>query len=321
MKSKTKNIQPSEIKNNFINFYPYIIFCFSFLLYYQSIDFKFVMFDDDILLGANEEFFTKDGSLKTIFTTDAFLRNDGTFYRPLQNLSYLIDIKIASDAKAKTCHFNNVLLFSLITFSLYYLLIKFKISHYWAFLGVLLYAAHPLFTSAVVWMPGRGDLLLTLFAIISFIFWISFLENKKNNNLFLTWLFFTLALFSKETAALLPVLYLLYFLVFTSKRKIDFRLILSGFLLLCSGIGWFILRTKSIMVYDTNMVINDYLNNLIAIPTALALFIVPYDFSTVPGYTAVKTIIGLVILLLIVVLVVKNNHLKFLVFFVVILIQ
>jgi len=267
------------------------------------------MFDDDGLLLNNKEFFIKDGSIKTIFTTDAFLRNTGTFYRPIQNVSFLIDVKIAGEMDIRMFHFTNILLFALISFFLYFLLLKFRFSHFIAFWGALLFAAHPLFTSSAAWIPARGDLLLTLFSILTFIFWIQFLNNKKYTALIASWVGFTLALFTKETAALLPVLFLCYFLIFESKPKIDSKMILFGGLILCTGIVWFILRSSSIQTYDSDLTANLFLRNLLAVPAALSMFVVPYDFSTAPGFTLTKIVFGLALLLILIVMtIVKSSH-------------
>lgn len=306
MKRKKTEL-PTTGKNRLKTIYPFFVFCFSFLLYSQTINFKYTMFDDDSLLTANKEFFTKDGSIQKIFTTDAFMKNDKTFYRPLQNLSFLIDVKISGSMDARMFHITNVLLFSLIAFSLYFLLLKFNISHLYAFFGTLLYSAHPLFISSASWIPARGDLLLTLFSILSFIWGIRFLEKKKYSALIITWLCFTLALFSKETAMLLPVLFLIYFLTFNPKPKIDFKVIVLGFLLLCTATVWYFLRNLSITDSDLNLTVSNFLYNLLAIPVSLAMFAVPYNFSTVPEYTLTKILIGCVLLVLTVVLMVKNT--------------
>jgi len=302
---KTKS--PQTTASRLQAFFPWIVFFFSFLLYSQSINFKYTMFDDDSLLMANKEFFTKNGDLKTIFTTDAFLKDDGTFYRPLQNVSFLMDVKIWGSMDMRMFHFTNILLFAFIAVSLYFLLLRFKIPHFMAFMGTLVYAAHPLFTSSATWIPARGDLLLTLFSILTFIFWIQFLTHKKYSALTVSWLCFTLALFTKETAALIPVLFLIYFFTFEPKPKIDFKMVLLGFLLLGTGVVWFVLRYSFIQTYDTNLDSAMFLQNLLAIPAGLSMFAVPYDFSTAPEFTITKIGIGVVLLILIVVMTVAKS--------------
>jgi len=265
------------------------------------------MFDDDSLLLSNQEFFTEDGSLSTIFTTDAFMENDKTFYRPLQNMSFLIDVKLSGGMNVWMFHLTNVLLFSIIAFLFYFLLLRFNISRVYAFIGTLLYASHPLFVSAVAWIPSRGDLLLTLFSIAAFIFWIRFIDNKKYHFLILTWLFFTLALFSKETAAFLPLVLLLHFLIFTPKPKIDFKMILLGFLMLCTALVWLFLRNLSVAGSDLNLTALDFFRNMLTIPVSLAMFVVPYSFSTVPEFTLTNVLIGCVLIILLIVFSVKSK--------------
>ena len=199
-------------------------------------------------------------------------------------------------------HFTNILLFALIAFSLYFLLLRFNIPHFIAFMGTLVYAAHPLFTSSATWIPARGDLLLTLFSILAFIFWIRFLNHKKYSDLVTSWLCFTLALFTKETAALLPVLFLVYFFTFEPKPKIDFKMVLFGVFLLGAGVVWFILKSSFIQTYDTGLSTAMFLQNLFAIPVGLAMFAVPYDFSTAPEFTPVKIGIGAALLMVIIVM-------------------
>jgi tetratricopeptide (TPR) repeat protein len=304
-----KNKSPQATAPRLKAFFPWIVLCFSFFLYSQSISFKYTLFDDDYLLMENKDFFTKDGDLKTIFTTDAFLKDDGNFYRPLQNVSFLMDVKIFGDMDMRMFHFTNILLFALIAFSLYFLLLRFNIPHFIAFMGTLVYAAHPLFTSSATWIPARGDLLLTLFSILAFIFWIRFLNHKKYGDLVTSWLCFTLALFTKETAALLPVLFLVYFFTFEPKPKIDFKMVLFGVFLLGAGVAWFILRSSFIQTYDTGLDIAMFLQNLFAIPVGLAMFAVPYDFSTAPEFTFIKISIGVALLMAIIVMtVVKNSQ-------------
>jgi len=298
---------PQDITPRLQPFFPWIILCFTFLLYSQSINFKYTMFDDDRLLMMNKDFFTHDGNLKTIFTTDAFLREGGVFYRPLQNISFLIDVKIFGAMDMRMFHFTNTLLFALIAFSLYFLLLRFKISHFIAFMGTLCYAAHPLFTSSATWIPARGDLLLTLFSILAFIFWIRFLNNKHYSALIISWLCFTLAIFTKETAVLLPVLFIIYFFTFEQKPKIDFRMVLFGVFLLSTSVVWFFLRSSFVQTYDTGLSVDLFLQNLLAIPAGLSMFALPYDFSTAPEFTITKISIGVVLLIMIVVMTVIKN--------------
>jgi Flp pilus assembly protein TadD len=82
---------------------------------------------------------------------------------------------------------------------------------------------------------------------------------------------------------------------------------LLGFLLLCTALGWYFLRTVSIVDSDLNLTVYDFLRNILTIPASLAMFVAPYSFSTVPEFTLTKTIIGCTLLILISVLIVKKT--------------
>ena len=199
--------------------YAAIIFCASFLLYAKTIGFDFSYFDDDLIIEDNSAFFEGSIDIKKIFTTDAFLSEAGMLYRPLQTLSYAIDTQLAGGINPNMYHFTNVLLFTLLVCSLFFLFRRFNIPDKISFIGTLLFAVHPMFTVSVSWIPARGDLLLALFSILSILFFIDFIRQQKYYQLVFSSLFFLLALFSKETAAFLPFLFLMYFFCFLKNQK------------------------------------------------------------------------------------------------------
>jgi len=84
---------------------------------------------------------------------------------------------------------------------------------------------HLLFTVAIAWVPGRGDLLAGLFCTISFLSFIYYIYYHSSGN---KWFFlyhsaaFLLALFSKETSVFLPVVLIFYYW-FVLKNKYNIR--------------------------------------------------------------------------------------------------
>jgi hypothetical protein len=53
--------------------------------------------------------------------------------------------------------------------------------------ATLIFAVHPVMGHAVLWIPARGDLLVTLFGILSCSFFIRFLKEGKMYYLALWW--------------------------------------------------------------------------------------------------------------------------------------
>ena len=275
--------------------YATIIFCASFLLYARTIGFDFSYFDDIDIIHNNSVFFDENVDIKKIFTTDALLNKVGFLYRPLQNLSFAIDSQLAGGINVHIFHFTNVFIFALIGCFLFFLFRRFNISTKMSFIGTLLFVVHPMFTMSVSWIPARGDLLLTLFSILSMSFFIDFVRQQKYYQLAFSALFFLLALFSKETAAFLPFMFLLYFFCFQEKPKIEKKHVLFGVALLLAGLFWLYLRSISINADSSGVFYARYLLN---IPVALSQLVVfPVDFSPLPFFSTVKILIGSLLLI------------------------
>src|SRR6202012_2476781 len=95
-------------------------------------------------------------------------------------------------------HISNLLIHLLTCISLYYFLRLLKLPNFIAFVFTLLFSIHPLFASAVSWVPSRGDLLIALFGLWMFIHFHKHILSGKLVYFFLSTLFFILAIFSKE---------------------------------------------------------------------------------------------------------------------------
>jgi len=285
--------------------YPAIIFCVSFLLYAKTIGFDFSYFDDNLIIINNTTLFEGSIDIQKIFTTDAYWNKSGILYRPLQNLSFAIDTQLAGGIHPWIFHSTNVLLFTLLVCSLFFLFRRFNIPDKISFIGTLLFVVHPIFTLSVSWIPARGDLLMALFSILSMLFFIDFVKRRKYYQMLLSALFFVLALFSKETAALLPFAFLLYFFCFQEKPKIEKKHVIFGIILLFGGVLWLFLRSLSINAPGTEFGLRFLLN----IPAALSqLVIFPVDFSPMPLFTAVKTVTGSLLLIFLLYLVCRKDE-------------
>ncbi len=282
-----------------------IVFCVPVLLYLQTIKFGFSGFDDNRLILTNAAFLGDIKNIAKAFSTDAFIDKTTPFYRPLQTLTYMIDIKLAGGISAAIFHLTNVILLGFISCSLFLVLKKFLVPSYFAMSAALLYCAHPLFIASIAWIPARGDLLLTLFALLSLIFLSNYLHTEAPLQLFMHWLTFMLALFCKETAAVLPAIFIAYYvIVFDHKPlKIPYPAAIAGYVV--TGLLWYGVRSTAIFnAPSANAVfgLKAFLANVRAIPESLASFFIPYNIAPIPGFSSTKTIIGIVIIVAIVTL-------------------
>ena len=218
-----------------------------FALYGKSISFNLTNFDDAALITDNINFISDFRNIPKLFTKSAFYNNTTLYYRPILSLSFAMEAFFIRD-NLKIYHITNIILFVLSLYLFYLFCMELKLNSVITKFVLLVIAVHPMFTSVVVWIPGRNDSLLTLFFISSFVFFIRYLNTQKIKYAFLFGLFFVLSLFTKENFILLISLYFIYLLFSeyrTSKKQIFFLfLCLLPFVLI-----FFILRKNSVVTF------------------------------------------------------------------------
>lgn len=272
-------------------------------LYFQTFNFGLCRFDDTDILVKNIDSFTTNFSFSNIFMTDAFTDQSSVFYRPLQNISFAFDILLGGGiVNNKILHITNVLYFCLFLFSLYILFKKIGINSWFSFLGCIFFAVNPLFTSSVSWIPARGDIFLSFFSVLSIIFLVDFVKNGSLKKMFMVVVFYTLALFSKETAIVLPLVYILYYLIFKEFSSISKKYIVFILILFLIGSVWFWLRSIALVGYDNrnfSQKLSDFIYHFISLPTGISQFFFPIKFSPLPVFSKIKTILGILLLIII----------------------
>jgi tetratricopeptide (TPR) repeat protein len=280
-----------------------LLFSVAVLLYLQSISFGLIKFDDDTIIERNETFLSSPSNLPKVFLTDAFLDGRSQFYRPLQSLSYMVDIAVAGNNINCFLHLTNVLLFAIITCLLFLLQIRLNVSRGTAFTFTMLYGIHPLFISNVAWIPARGDLLLTLFLLVSFLALINFLESRKIISLSVHLAAFLITLFCKETAAVVPVLFIFFYLIYQPVTRYKRKDLFIVLFYIFSGLVWLWIRSKAIIADETQLehmgLINltaIFIQNIRVIPESISSFFIPLNIGFIPSFSIFKLISGIIIL-------------------------
>ncbi len=181
-----------------------------FLLYANILPNPFV-WDDHIFIIHNE--YIRDWrNIPLLFQSDFFNYSlketafeSGGYYRPLVMLVYTFEFLIWGESPFGY-HLGSLLLHLANTLLVYTLLLKLFNQKAVALLGSLLFAAHPLQTEAVSYLPSRGDLLSTLFGLGAFLLFLS----ERRVFRWFSPVLFGMALLSKESAVIFPVLLLGY---------------------------------------------------------------------------------------------------------------
>jgi len=209
------------------------------LLYANTLAGGFVW--DDNLFTANQVYWSFD--FRKILLSLA----NGLEYQPVRDLSYLFDIFVWG-GRPFGFHLTNLLLFAVIA------MLAFRTAESFSCLTrraddktplwfvplftALIFAVHPLKSEVVAWITQRNTLLATLFFLLSLLLFRRHLEIGGVKTYVLSFLAFSLALLSKATVVILPLLLLFYMLLKNGRewRQRKFWLPLIPFIAL-SGVG------------------------------------------------------------------------------------
>ena len=221
----------------------------SAVLYLPATRYSFV-WDDETLIAGNSllahsrpaEIFSRGfwaGSPEPVAGPAA------AYYRPLVTLSFRLDQSL-SRTNPHWFHAVNLLLYALAAVAVTLVLWELLHSGVWALLGGLLFAAHSSHVESVAFVSGRTDVMLTLFtSLAAFALLRSF---RKHNRWW--WLAvppaFGLALLSKETAVLFPLLVALAPLLIGVRY--DRRYWLLVLMTLAVLVGYLLLRAVAVPV-------------------------------------------------------------------------
>jgi tetratricopeptide (TPR) repeat protein len=195
------------------------ILIFLCIVFYSNSLFNQYALDDEVVITENT--FTKKGikGIGDLVSHHLFYgwkpesKSPG-IYRPVSLITFAIEYHFFRK-NPFISHLINVALYCLSVYLLFYFLEKFifKSQSLLSFLTTMIFAIHPIHTEVVSNIKSRDEILALIFILVSLIYYFAYLENKKNNNLIVSYLSFLMALFSKESAIIFVVVIplLLYF--------------------------------------------------------------------------------------------------------------
>lgn len=294
-----------------------IIVCFTvILLYGKTVNNQFIGLDDTSLIVDNYPFIRDWKNIPQAFKQDVFkihkdLDNTKDYYRPVITLSFMLDAHIAPPAtkdkpvKPKVYLVSNIIYHSIACLLLLLLFNSLGVNPVIALLFTLIFAVHPLLNQAVAWIPGRNDSLLTIFTLASMRRFLKYLDSKQPKHLLLHLLFFTLALFSKESAVSLVILTLFY-LFFVKGEKlsnlVNYKELIGAYALVI--VTWFFMRANALQGSTSDITLSSMVMNMITNMPLLFQYIgkavIPVGFSVMSSIEDTNYIVGIVAIALIV---------------------
>ncbi|NQU95401.1 MAG: tetratricopeptide repeat protein [Candidatus Omnitrophica bacterium] len=216
----------------------FIIISLGVLAYSNSLGNSFV-WDDSGFIIKND--FIKDPKLiSSYFTSKEALAKGslaGENYRPFLTLSYAIDYFFWR-LNPLGYHISNLFFHILCAILLFFIVLILTKDRIVSLFTALFFVTHPIQTEAVTWISGRADVLFLFFYLSSLLLYINFVTRGRPGLYFLSLIAFACSLFSKEMAASLPFIIILYDIFYGKKEKISARAVryFSFFLILESYI-------------------------------------------------------------------------------------
>ncbi len=296
----------NKIKNfisNHFNIFALIIFVVViFSLYGRTLFFDFSYYDDDVLILDRQEYLSFS-NIDKIFSNTVFGEGRDLFCRPILNLTFLFE-KYLYGTKPFGYHLTNLILHLFSVFSIF-LLLTLRYDKKKTFILCLLFACHPAIVQAVAWIPGRNDSLLALFVVLSFYFFVRYVQENKESFLFGYLFCFILALLTKETAIIVPVFCFL-FLVY--RKKSTKQIVVSMMILILITLLYMLYR-KFVLLSQNVTTLKELMSNFYqAFPATtkyVANIFFPIKLSVFPSLIKVNYLLCLASILVFVLFFIK----------------
>ncbi len=250
------------------------------IVYGQSLFFDYSYFDDQQLILENAAILERAEPAE-IFFNDVFFGQNKFYYRPLLTWSLVWDWHWGGGT-VFAFHFSNIIFHFLAASLLFYLLRLIFVKADSALVLTLIFTVHPALTQAVAWIPGRNDVLAAIFIFSALIFLSRWFRRERLLDLICLWLFFLLALFTKETTALLPFLALLWVIVFERQHFTWFKLGLSAAGATVAGIIWYLARLAALGPTVSGSIWSSLLTSLTTPVVFLGKVFFPVNLSVYP---------------------------------------
>lgn len=299
------------IKSKLVGSIIVVIACL--IAYGQITSFSIGRFDEVGMIEQNLPILRDSASIIDVVQQDPFFRDPGlNFYRPMQNVSLLIDAKLGK-GKPRAFHVTNLLV-HIATSIVLLLAMNLLVNNLTlSTLLAVMFAVNPLFAQAIAWVPGRGDLIVGLCGATMLHRALKDPQLRSFQSVLVILACSTIAVFSKETAILFPVVFIA--ILFVANTRVDWKnrnliVILLGMMISSGAYLW----ARSVIIKKTTpgnkFGIDVLLENLRVVPEILAKNLIPYGLQPMASYTVIATVTGIVLLIGAAVLIVRQQSIN-----------
>ena len=246
--AKVKGQYESKKSSLFFFFHhPYLWFALLCALTYGGVLWLgYTELDDSIFIREMKDYNADWANVLKSFARGVFNPTQDIYYRPVFLIDFIFEGHLFG-TDIGFYHFTNFIFHITNVFLVFTLFRKLKLGELSSFVFATLFAVHPVLTQAVVWIPGRNDMLLAVFLLSAVLALHLYFENGSAKYLFAFALLFLIALFTKETALFFPFIAVAYLLLVLSVNIKDKRLIyFAGSVVLCYALYWAIRATATL---------------------------------------------------------------------------
>ena len=278
--------QESKSASVFFIFSGVILFLFTIFLIYSGY-FDIGLVSDDYLNFAGAQ----NSTLGQKFTSSIPYINY-LHFRPLYYISINFGIWINQALNMPPDNFvifriENLIYFYLFVFLVSYLFYKFTENTWYSLALLMICLIYPNNLNDICWTVGKNDILCGILLFASLITTYNYSLNHSKKYLYLTGIFFSLALMTKETSIILPVVTIILFYSAFNREKLSYikNLIFLEFFLL---IIYFLYRVYMLGVQPAEVVTKFQKPGLFTsagvIFKAVISLIVPFDYLSIQEY-------------------------------------
>src|SRR6185437_428337 len=301
-KFQKPSIKPKP-KADYSRLYPIILVIMVFILYGNTLHNQYLKMDDTDLIVDNEVFIKHLKNIPQAFRQSTFeipghLTENKSYYRPLLIVSFMLDAQVHGARGSVTFHFMNILYHLLACLLLYYLLLKLDVNALSALALSFLFAIHPVNIHAVAWIPGRNDILLSIFALLSLHGLIDYYKKGEPKYLVLHLVAFAASLFTKESGVILLPLYFAFMWLWMRDLGFYKRKIFILIIYLAIAVLWYLAMTSALKGMEKigggDPIVKVIIHNMPYLLLYIGKILLPFNLNVMPGVDNMAIVLGLV---------------------------
>jgi len=261
-----------------------LISAIGFLLYARALSFDYTNFDDNTLIQDNQKFISDISNLPDAFRKTVFLTGADVFYRPVQTVWLMLNAQVGGD-NIFIYHFSSMLLHFFAVYFVFLFMMQLNYPRNISLLLSVFLLIHPLCTQAVAWVPGVGDVLVSIFAVCSFIFFHKFISSQQRKHFVLHVLFFSLALFTKEIAVGIIAVCLFYLHFIEREKLVSYNKKVFGAAWLVVFAVWFMMRDSALQGQqkkELSAMVFSVFENFPTLLIYIGKILLPFNLSVMP---------------------------------------